>query len=62
MKFNKIALLIVGLVCGLFWAAFLLYSRRGGHLIINDYISLTLVTGFVIGIFFYFRNKWKKVK
>lgn len=55
----KLRILIFGSILGIFWSIYLLYNRRGGNLIANDWISVGVTSLFMIGLIFYFKNKWK---
>lgn len=60
MEINKrLKFLIIGLIMGLFWTIYSLYNMRGGKLVTNDWISIIVICAFMIGLFFYFKNKWK---
>jgi hypothetical protein len=60
MEINKrLKFLIMGLIMGLFWTIYSLYNMRRGKLVTNDLISIIVVCVFMIGLFFYFKKKWK---
>lgn len=56
---NKILILVIASVIGIFYSINLLYSKKG-YLNTSDYIALSVTSIFVIGLDFYFINKWKK--
>lgn len=56
---KKLRILIFGSILGIFWSIYLLYNRRGGNLITNDWISVGVTSLFMIGLIFYFKNKWR---
>lgn len=56
---NKIIILIIASVIGIFYSIYLLYSKKG-YLTTNDYIALSVTSIFVIGLEYYFIKKWKK--
>ena len=56
---KKIKILIFGSILGILWSIYLLYNRRGGYLITNDWISIGVTSLFMVGLIFYFKNKWK---
>lgn len=56
---KKLRILIFGSILGIFWSIYLLYNRRGGNLIANDWISVGVTSLFMIGLIFYYKNKWK---
>ncbi len=56
---NKILILVIGSVIGIFYSLYLLYSKKG-YLNTSDYIAFSITSLFVIGLDYYFINKWKK--
>ena len=42
---------------GICFATYLLYNRRGGYLATNDYLSLVVVTVFVVFFLVYLKKK-----
>jgi len=56
---NKILILVISFVIGILYAIHLLYSKKG-FLSTSDYIALSFTSIFVIGLDYYFINKWKK--
>lgn len=56
---NKILILVIASVIGIFYSIHLLYSKKG-YLNTSDYIALSVTSIFVIGLDYYFINKWKK--
>ncbi|TCN49910.1 hypothetical protein D0809_24125 [Flavobacterium circumlabens] len=57
---NKIKILTIASILGLLWSIYILYTKRGGYLNSNDCIAIIITSLFVIGLVFYFINKWKR--
>lgn len=56
---NKIMILIIGSIVGVFYSIYLLYSKKG-YLSTSDYIALSISSIFVVVLDYYYINKWKK--
>lgn len=56
---KRLKFLVIGSVLGIACTIYSLYSRRGGYMTTNDWISTLFVCLFAIGLFFYFKKKWK---
>lgn len=56
---NKILILVIASIIGIFYSIHLLHSKKG-YLNTSDYIALIVTSIFVIGLDYYFINKWKK--
>ncbi len=60
MEVNKrLKNLVVGCMLGVFYTIYRLYNNRGGYMATNDWIATLFVILFGIGLFFYFKKKWK---
>ena len=60
MEVNKrLKILVNGGILGVFYTIYRLYNNRGGYMATNDWIATLFVILFVVGLFFYFKNKWK---
>ena len=56
---NRFKLLIIAGFLGVIYSAFLLYKRRGGYFISNDFISLVIVFFLVAILLFYLKKRIK---
>lgn len=54
---NRIKFLSLFSVFGLIFSTYLLYNRREGFLCTNDFISLIIVSAFLIILLIYFKSK-----
>lgn len=60
METNKrLRTIVIGGALGVFYTIYRLYDNRGGYMATNDWIATLFVILFAVGLFFYFKNKWK---
>jgi uncharacterized phage infection (PIP) family protein YhgE len=57
---NKLKVVIISSVIGVFYSIYLLYNKRGGYMATNDWLSILVVIAFLIGLIIYFKKKWER--